>query len=139
MSVRTKPFEDGVIKGFHDPNGLLVFDYQPGNGTRYVISITTLDEVSPEARDLMGLKFDTVGMLCLHNMGSHRWLEVPDSRGTLMLSDVIRQLGLEKHVSDALVVAEFAAHVCACNLSHPATEETVRQFVNARDPDMSGW
>jgi hypothetical protein len=42
-------------------------------------------------------------------------------------------------VSDAVVVAEFAAHVCKCYLSHPANEETVRQFVNARDPDMSGW
>lgn len=139
MSVRTKPFEDAVIKGCHDATGLIAFDYQPGNGTRYVISITTLDDVSAPARDLLGLKFDTTALLCLHNMGSHRWLEVPDARGTLMLSDVIRQLGLEKHVSDAVVVAEFAAHVCKCYLSHSATEETVRQFVNARDPDMSGW
>lgn len=49
---------------------LLVVDYQPGNGTRYILTLIRLPYGAP--REEMGARSDATHMMVLHNIGTRR-------------------------------------------------------------------
>ena len=57
------------LKVISDKGDIQVFDFQPGNGTRYVVSFTRIPRLAAEE---MGARIGDTHMLVLHNIGSRR-------------------------------------------------------------------
>lgn len=110
LDVRRKPsVEEGIV--FTNAERLLgsiVVDYQPGNGTRYVLQIVKIDDA--DTSKLLGMGGD-IGWTITHINGykTKTWV-LPSYKGTIFPEDVVSKM--EENAADAYVIAEFIAHFC---------------------------
>jgi hypothetical protein len=125
--LRTKPtVEDGIafIDTDSTKGGRQVVEYQPGNGTRYVLVITKVTNrgsVDSEARDILGTgdATDTYLVTRLRGDQGHSML-VGGIEHSIHYKAVQTKLGCGL-MSDAVVVAELIGYLL--NMPHVSCEE----------------
>jgi hypothetical protein len=98
---KTVPQSLNVIS---DRGDIQVFDYQPGNGTRYVVSMTRIRDA--EAGDVMGARLGDTHMLVLHNIGTRRAVFVG---GDTQYYDLNEKLGIGN--ADCLVLLSLIRYM----------------------------
>ena len=112
LDVRRKPsVEGGIVFTSVELAGLLgsvVVDYQPGNGTRYLLQIVKIDD--EQTSKLLGMA-GGIGWTITHLNGyeSKTWV-LPSYKGIIFPEDVVSWMN--ENSSDAYVLAEFIAHFC---------------------------
>ena len=84
-----------------------VIDFQPGNGTRYILSLIDVKKREPEAREAMGMYLDTEYMIVLHNMGSKKPAYVGSRT---QWYDITEKLDID--IADALPLTYLIRHLC---------------------------
>ena len=102
--MRTKPIAEGVRNRHSAFTSTTMVNYQPGNGTRYILTITNLLDPHPaaEAMDLGGCF-----LVCLVNQGTCMTLR---QGGFLAPAYVAEKLKVG--MGDAVILAEFLAQHC---------------------------
>lgn len=119
MEYRTKPsIQAGVIEN-HATGKSRVLNYQPGNGTRYLLVFTPISAGS-EAGALLGLMDEEGWVVTWISHRSHTL--VCSQKALLHWSDVA--LGFQTTKSDAVVLAEVIGHVTSIRAS--TLEEVLR-------------
>lgn len=101
--VRQRPsVEEGIARDFED-KGVRVIDYQPGNGTRYVL---TFSEVPKDACGLLGMGTSGSGVVV---SDIHRQTSYPFSygAGTMIHYRYVQEKLKYSAQVDAVVVAEL--------------------------------
>lgn len=103
---RTKPI-DKAIRVTHTVGNVTMFEYQPGNGTRYFVHITDLRDMAnaPPTIPGHGYPIYTVG---LYTEGHGTCMTIQADRGYLASSYVAEKLKVG--LGDASVLAEVIAH-----------------------------
>ena len=109
MSLRTKSIKASIVAQ-HKHGDTLMLEYQPGNGTRYLLhitSFTTLNIAPDPVREYFGKGYYTVGLFTDGGQGT--CMTVQTHQGYLAPSYVKEKLQLTSD-SDAYVLAEVIAH-----------------------------
>lgn len=113
MDLRTKPIAESVTADEHD-GPVRVVEYQPGNGTRYVLTIVELGGLARRALESIGV--DGGWTVVVHNYRAAMTVR-PD--GYLGPHFVRPQLDCSIH--DAVVIAEIVGHLLG--VKHMTCEE----------------
>ena len=100
--MRTKSIEASTTAMFTMPGSVTVLEYQPGNGTRYILQITAPNPSNPTTR-YVGL--EGCYLVALVNYGA--CMTVADTGGYLSPGYVAEKLKIG--AGDALVLAEIIA------------------------------
>jgi len=117
MDLRTKTtVEEGIVLDETSDIGRVI-EYQPGNGTRYLVLIQHLDCLSSKAHERIGCSADSILITTLTDPSNQRAV-VAGASGLLHWSRLER---LFPSVSDQIVVAEMVGHVMG--LDHVTCEE----------------
>jgi hypothetical protein len=113
MELRTKAtVAEGITKQ-SEAEGARFVEYQPGNGTRYVLVLTELGRLGPEACTACGLGREGTGVLVSWVNGFRApSMVVPSDGGYLAPNYVERKLN--SSMADAVVLAELIGTLLGC-------------------------
>jgi hypothetical protein len=104
LDLRTKPtVEDGLKLFEEEVTRSMVVDYQPGNGTRYCLSIVDTRGFSDDANHWMGFEKGATGWI-VTDLNARRAMVV-NGDGFLAAGYIMEKLGC--YESDAYVLAEL--------------------------------
>ena len=109
LSVRRKlSVDDGITKLIINRANVAMVDYQPGNGTRYVLQIVTVSD----ADHSIAVGFaGSIGWVITHlNNENSKTYCLPSYSGTVFPDVIQDKMG--ENASNAYVIAEFLAHYC---------------------------
>lgn len=114
--------EDGIYLRT-ECSGTTVVDYQPGNGTRYVVAITDLTDLRSEARDTLGGHGQADSLFQVSRLNGGRG-------ASMMIADRVswhrvKECGLGGADVDAVVLAELIGYLTGLKVELPrwAAEE----------------
>lgn len=107
LDIRTKPIEESVFEVCEWSTASTVVDYQPGNGTRYVIQFTKLDK---DMGHFYGLGRSGGWMVTYMRGGYGTTMVLSSLKGIVFPGDTYGKL--TENMSDAYVLAEYIAHFC---------------------------
>lgn len=109
LDVRTKPtVEAGIVKEIAVSANVMLYDYQPGNGTRYVIMIMSVENMGMRRALAFG---NHHGWVVTHINGSEKTSMLLPEYVQVTPDLIDTELGV-RNKSDAYVIAEFIADVC---------------------------
>lgn len=103
MDLRTKPSVEAGIVFKSESDGFTFVDYQPGNGTRYCVTLMSTDEFDPPVCERMGWESGSVVATLFSEKPYKSMMLAPT--GFLHWSYVEEKLGVGE--SDAKVLAEL--------------------------------
>ena len=104
LDVRTKPsVKEGLVLNQSASADITVVDYQPGNGTRYFLSIVDTSALSDEVNSMLGFGSGKGGWI-VTDLNVHRSMQL-NSDGFISSEYVAEKMGCFE--SDACVLAEL--------------------------------
>lgn len=107
MSLRTKEtVQEGIVKGYAMQNGVL-FQYEPGNGTRYEFVFTTMEPFSREEHETQEV---LVSWLNSDGVNSGRCC-IMQKDGSFLASSYVKEKLKCMSRDDAFVIAEFLGYI----------------------------
>jgi hypothetical protein len=120
MSLRTRPIADAIVMDETTHGGTRLIEYQPGNGTRYVVLFQSTSAWSQEALDRLGWQEGTVLISVLnfqqplspYPAAPHGFIHFAYLRDKMKLGND----------ADARVLAELIAHVVPGRQAESAAE-----------------
>jgi hypothetical protein len=106
LDTRRKPIVDSKAMDETYNTTVQVIDYQPGNGTRYLLQFIGVPAGKVSAQ--LGFGTDAKGWLVTHLNGvPPHTMAIPEYKGVLFPWDVVEKMDMNP--ADAHVIAEFIA------------------------------
>jgi hypothetical protein len=111
MNFRTKPsVEAGIKFTAHSKDGLTrIVEYQPGNGTRYVVTVISTEFSGKFANEALG--FSEWGYIVSFPEGAKYKSLCLNSGGGYISADYVQEKTECRSVNDAAVLAELLAYL----------------------------
>jgi len=140
QEIRTKPIFAGIVRRSAYRPRCEVLEYQPGNGSRYVVAITNLSHIGQDMKDALGRSNATrLYQISLLNGGSGRSTTIalePDE--ALDFRDLATRLMTS--VPDSIALAELLGYVLNVPLMPFPKDEpwtAFRTFTTSESDDES--
>jgi hypothetical protein len=105
--MRTKTLEENIKAELTASAPVTVLEYQPGNGTRYLLHITDLRALSEAPPQVTAYAGHGAYYVALYTQGHGTCMTIADTGGYLSPVYVASKLGVGE--GDALVLAEIIA------------------------------